>query len=381
MSTPTIRIGVLLGLVLALTLYPAAPARAAFPSRGALLSDCDGPLRELVIQYVPEAGPVVETVYRQFLPHLSQAVVVRVVCPDREAFDDLVSRVGPVACRLDPVLVGHTMTGWSRDRWLAFGRDGASHALIASPDEEAGHALWAARAGDARIGDDLARALPHARSWRSKLVFDGGDFVADGETVFVSPRVAQRNIGRTMASEADLRLYLSRLLRRDVVLLPEAPDHHAGMYLMLLGEKRALVGDPSLAQGLADPEALPFPIDRRPDTQARFDAVAAACRNAGYVVTRVPVVPGRDGRTYVTYLNVIIDQSVGGQRTVYMPVFRGAEALDETAASTWQAMGFRVRRVDCTNTYRQGGSLRCLVNVLARGGASERATPHDIRSS
>ena len=73
-------------------------------------------------------------------------------------------------------------------------------------------------------------------SHRSPLIFDGGDFVADAETVFVTPRVARRNVGVTMSS------------------------------------------------------------------------------------------------------------------------------LGDAAASAWEELGFEVRRVDCTNTYKHFGSLRCLVN-------------------
>ena len=105
--------------------------------------------------------------------------------------------------------------------------------------------------------------------------------------------------------------------------------------------------------------------DTSAETQRRFDAVARTCREAGYSVLRMPVVPAADGRTYWTYLNVVIDRR-GAERIVYMPVYRGAEALNREAAGRWRAAGFRVRPVDCTATFRHGGSLRCLVNVLAR---------------
>ena len=79
----------------------------------------------------------------------------------------------------------------------------------------------------------------------------------------------------------------------------------------------------------------------------------------------MPVVPDRDGRTYLTYLNVILDDRAG-KRVVYMPAYEGADELNAAAASAWEKLGFEVRRVDCTNTYKHFGSLRCLVNVLRR---------------
>ena len=39
----------------------------------------------------------------------------------------------------------------------------------------------------------------------------------------------------------------------------------------------------------------------------------------------------------------------------------------KAAAAVWRSAGWQVRRVDCTASYVHFGSLRCLVNVLARG--------------
>ena len=73
------------------------------------------------------------------------------------------------------------------------------------------------------------------------------------------------------------------------------------------------------------------------------------------------MVPGRDGRTYLTYVNVIVDHS-GETRTVYMPTFEGAEVLNRAAAEVWEELGFEVRPVDCTDCSGHYGSLRCLVS-------------------
>jgi N-dimethylarginine dimethylaminohydrolase len=347
-----IAIGLVLGLAGAPALFRGAP-----PRDGPLLPDSDGALEEIVIQYVPEAADIVTTAYREFLGALPAPVTVRVVCPDREAFEDLGRRVGAVACRLEPVLAHHPMTTWARDRWLPLSLREGEEVLLLCPAVEAGAEVWPTRAGDRRIAEDLASALPGVRARRSGLVFDGGDFVADEETVFVSPRVVRRNPGLT---SAELHRRLSRMLARKVVLLGGAPDHHAGMYLMTAGRRRALVGDPSLARGIVGDRA-PLDPDWSAATQAAFDAVAETVAGAGYRVVRVPVVPGRDGRTWLTGLNVILDG-----RTVYLPVFRGAERFNRATADVWRHLGFDVRPVDCTATYRHFGSLRCLVNVLRR---------------
>lgn len=370
-----VRLGALVG-VLAATVFVIADGRHAplaverrTPAHGPILSDCDGAIRELVIQYVPEAAGIVETTYRQFLRALPADVTVIVVCPDDDAFDDLRSRVGRVSCRLVAVRTGHAMTCWSRDRWLAMTPAWAGGpAVVISPLAENAATIWPQRAGDSRIGDALGAALPESViSDRSPLIFDGGDFVADAETVFVTPRVARRNVGVTLSSLDELRRALARIMKRRVVLLSDAPRHHAGMFMMLAGGRTAVVGDPSLARTLltaGEQRPITDP-DFSEETQRQFDAVAGSCAAAGYRVVRVPVVPGRDGRTYLTYLNVILDDRAR-KRVVYMPVYEGADELNNAAASAWEKLGFEVRRVDCTNTYKHFGSLRCLVNVLRR---------------
>ena len=143
--------------------------------------------------------------------------------------------------------------------------------------------------------------------------------------------------------------------------------------MMTVGDRTVLVGDPAAARGILDasPEATatglcaPQGPDFSDDMQRRFDAVAQQCRQAGYRVVRIPVVPGRDARTYVTYVNVVIDRRDAGA-VVYMPVFDGCESLNRAAQEVWQQLGYTVRSVDCTKCSLHFGSLRCLVNVVRR---------------
>jgi len=210
---------------------------------------------------------------------------------------------------------------------------------------------------------------------RSNLYFDGGDFLADAESVFIVPRVLQRNIQHTVRNREEFLRILSAELKRRVILLEESPDHHAGMFMMSAGNRRMLVGDPSLGRKFADASAsqgapkvyanLPGGADFTPETQRLFDAVVAQCTAVGYHVTRIPVVPARDGRTYLTYCNALIDQQ-DARRIVYLPCYRGVEPMNAAARAVWEKLGYTVRPVDCTSTYRHFGCLHCLVNVLQR---------------
>jgi len=368
-------LGVLLGLTVSaivLAVVDLRPEPAGSPAT--VLSDCDGAIREIVIHYVTEAGDVVGRPYREFLRQLPSEVVVDVVCPDRAAFDDLVARVGPTDCRLEAVVVGHPITPWSRDRWLALAPDAGQPTTLLCPRREKSEEIWPERAGDARVGHDLAGLLGRrVATRRSSLLFDGGDFVADEHRVFVTPDVLLRNLQQTVQTREDLRIRLEHALNRSVVLLDDAPPYHAGMFMMAAGERTVLVGDPAAAKeilsksGQVDGSDLcpPSGTDFSAETIARFDAVAAQCRKAGYRVVRIPVVPGRDGRTYLTYVNVIIDRR-DGNRIVYMPVYDAVDELNRAAAAVWASVGYEVRKVNCTACYRHYGSLRCLVNVVSR---------------
>jgi len=373
--------GVIIGLVVggAILGLTDSPERRPVAS-GPILSECDGHLRELVLQYEPSAKGIVAPVYREFLGALASDVGVHIVCPDRPAFDDFVAAVGPVKCRVSPIFAGHPITTWSRDRWVALAPAMAGGATtLWSPRGEAGDEIWPARAGDERVGQDIAAALaPAVLARRSGLFFDGGDFLADGDTVFVMPRVLQRNLQQTAGSREEFLGILSRELKRRVILLDEAPDHHAGMFMASVGGKTMLVADPSLAWGLVfadmprdslaatnDFMGLPGGPDFTSQTQHLFDAVAAQCEAAGYRVVRIPVVPARDGRTYLTYVNVLMDQQ-GGRRLVYLPCYRGVEPLNAAARKVWEGLGYEIHPVDCTSAYQHFGCLHCLVNVLHR---------------
>lgn len=361
--------GVAIGLVLAMTLlrFVAPPTHPRESVSGDPTPDAGGALKMLVIHYVRDAD-FASSVQASFLPQLPADVTVAVVTPDVESFEQLKSRVGPTACRLQPIVVGHPITPWSRDRWLSL-KGTSGHTLLA-PRGEAAEDSWPERKGDRRSASDVASGLPGFVARRSDLYFDGGDFVCDDQTVFVTPAVLIRNLHRTVESKEHLQRSLESLMPgRRIVLLDAAPPHHAGMFMMPAGARTVVVGDPSLAKPLLSDDLarnlLPNGADFSPETQALFDAVARQVEAAGYRVVRVPTAAAPDGRTYLTYLNAILDER-DGQRIVYLPQYDGVEALNSAARKVWSDLDYDVRVVDCTPAYRLGGCLRCLVNVASR---------------
>jgi hypothetical protein len=371
-------LGILIGCALSAGLLALPGSEAgnslAVPRRMQLNEDCEGSLDQLVIHYTVEAEEIVIPVYRAFLAQLSGDVTVFVLCPDEHAFDHFVTHLGRVPCRLVPVVVDHAITCWSRDRWLSLSSvaDRFRNTLL-HPQGEMGAEVWPGRAGDQQVADDLTTRYDRISAVRSNLYFDGGDFVADSDTVFATPAVLQRNLHRTVDSQDALREQLESQLGRNVVLLKDAPDHHAGMFMMPVGDRTMLVGDPvqgkRLWDEMNDAERRRIGLPGQPDfseaTVHQFEAVAGSCREAGYRVAPMPTVVSDDGRTYLTYVNAILDHR-RDERIVYLPVYSGADLLNAQAARVWADLGYEVQPVDCTSCYRHFGTLRCLVNVIHR---------------
>ena len=112
---------------------------------------------------------------------------------------------------------------------------------LLSPKGEMGADTWPPRAGDMRIGEDLARAFPaefHAR--RSDLFFDGGDFLADGPLVFATRALVERNLQHTVTTREHLTQAIAHDLGLTPILLDDGPLHHAGMFMMAAGELVAI---------------------------------------------------------------------------------------------------------------------------------------------
>ena len=370
-------LGIVVGLLLAAavisTSRPAPPGVGAYAGR--ILSECDGAIRSIVIQYCAGAEFTHET-YRQFLRALPSDVSVYVLCPSSQEYDVLQETVSPVQARLIPIVVAHPITCWSRDRWIVL-KNQRKGSLLLCPQAEEAAAVWPLRQGDQRVAFDLAdylrSAAPHAnvRAVRAEIDFDGGDFLADGENVFVTPAVARRNLGRAVSDLESLRRILHDRLGGKIVLLDDAPDHHAGMFMASAGGRTMLVGDLRLGREMertispALLEELPGGPDFSETTQRRFDRVAEQAATLGYRVIRIPTLCSADAKTYLTYVNGIIDHRTG-QKRVYMPIYQGAEAMNAAAERVWRQIGYDVTPIDCTGVFPHFGTLHCLVNLLER---------------
>jgi hypothetical protein len=323
------------------------------------------------MQYT-SGSTIVWPVYRQFLGYQPAGVTVYMVCPGQQDFSEIQGQIGQLQCKIIPIFTGHPITTWARDRWvqLAPASPGGAITLLA-PKGELQQENWPQRAGDSHVAEDIAGFLaPSVRADRSSLYFDGGDLLADEKFVFVTPAVLRRNLQHTVADRQELIDRLQNDLHRPVILMDDAPDHHAGMYMMAIGTGRMLVGDPSLAAPLLDATdptltAMTGGPDFTPQAQKRFDAVAKLATDHSCQVTRIPIIPGQNGKQYLTYVNVIMDIR-DGRSIVFMPTYRDQPKLNAAAQGVWESLGYQVYPIDCTTLWPQGGTLHCLVNVLER---------------
>jgi Porphyromonas-type peptidyl-arginine deiminase len=330
--------------------------------------DGSAPLRRIAIHYAPAADRVAFAVWRQLFAVLPPSVEVEVEVAAAPDFDRLVGKLGAAGVahldRLHPVVVGTTITTWSRDRYAALADDRGGGAILAPPRTEA---VFASRAGDARSPYAISQALYHRDPQVADIVFEGGDLAATPRWIFVDANLVARNVGRGAADRASIEAELHRRFGQQLVWLGDAvgdvPRHHIMMYAVPLDDQTVAVGDVRAGVALLGESRL---VLEDVAVQARrFDHAAELLAARGFRIVRVPALVLAGGGSFVTYTNALFDRRADGTRVVYLPTY-ALPALDAAARTFYEAQGFEVRPIDVSSIYHLNGSLGCLVNVLAR---------------
>jgi hypothetical protein len=382
-------VGAALGIVLGLSVLVArarpevhAPRAQPTPMAGRFVADDVGPLREVVMHYVPELEPAFAPSYRDFLATLPEAtrIVFVVRRAGRPALEAFLGRIDAsrVLARARVVEIDAPLGIWSKDRALVLSpeRTETRQILLIPPRPRVGEV---SRPGDWYIVPALAAALPESFEVRSlPVAFDAGDFAISGGRVLVDVNLFARNRSRGFRSPAELRDALGPLLGRDVVMLGtevgDVPRHHMSMYMAPLGDGTVLVGDPEAGArivgrdyvpGEVSPETgAPLRADFSPETVRRFERAARDLAAAGFRIVRIPTVPF-DDKTYFAYTNGVYETREG-RRTAWVPSF-DVPALDAAAREVYEGLGFHVAPVSVRAIYTQHGTIGCMVNVVARG--------------
>ncbi|HEX2691467.1 MAG TPA: agmatine deiminase family protein [Kofleriaceae bacterium] len=362
--------GVAGGLVASLLiLWVAGFARGSTATHPRLVAeDGSAPLRRIAIHYAPAADRVALGVWNQLFAVLPARVEVEVEVAEAPDFDRLLVKLHEAGVahldRFHPVVVGKTITTWSRDRYAALVNDHGEGSILAPPRIET---PFASRAGDAHSPYAISQALYHRDPGVADIVFEGGDLAATPRWIFADANLVARNVGRGAADRASIESELHRRFSQELVWLGDAvgdvPRHHIMMYAVPLDDQTVAVGDVRAGTQLAGETRLP--LDDVALQAPRFDRAAALLAAHGFQVVRVPALVLEGGGSFVTYTNALFDRRADGRRVVYMPTY-ALPALDQAAQRFYEAQGFEVHPIDVSPIYRLNGSLGCLVNVIAR---------------
>lgn len=388
----------------------------ALPGTQRLLPDVGPPIERVVVavnsarRSALRNAPLVAGIVNG-LPARTKVIIL---ANDPEAFVVL-SNPWPERIRFVTLPYANPLTIWTQDPFLVLQDEDGVVTLLAS--REFGRA-------DDRL---MAAALAEEAGYRirtSELHFEGGNIVADRESVFIGANTIRHNAAELEISELEVAVQFEQELGRRVVVIGPVPQPvaHIDMVLTPIGSGEVVLADPAegariVAAALAaDPASVaeferncetrffgdpaitelagkdrrtisPPQLDGRAAEMAQvsrsiapvFDGIAAALVRYGYRVHRVPFLFGgpestgvaagedsmRAGFPMLTYNNVLLEEE-DGRRTVYLPRY-GWQAMDDAARAAWEALGFATRQIDGLETSAMyGGALRCAVKVLER---------------
>lgn len=319
-----------------------------------VLSECDGSIKTLAIQFTRESAGRLWPTIQAFLRQTDPSIEVIAVCGNQEdeaAFLKLRKQIPQR--HVETVVVGAEITGWSKDRFLVAGRN------LLTP--RAAPSVLAGRSNDARVAPAIALRFPgRFRAVDTRLDFDAGDVVCSRSFAFYSRELEGKNPGIK-----DLRGALAETTGKKPVFITGAPGHHVGTFAAPIDDGTLIVGDPDLGKGLwtdGGTRALGVPDWSEAATQPFRNAITAL-GSSGFRVLRVPTAY-LGPKVYLTYTNAVIDNR-GGRRIAFMPEY-GVTELDDASARVYREAGFEVRSVPVRGVFRLCGTIGCLVNVLER---------------
>ena len=343
--------------------------------RAGVLPDSEGAIAEILLQYDVSETDEIAPVYNDLFDQLPSGVDICVVSACDESTSEFLSRWGEALEHrghdVTVVEIDRPISVWARDRHIArcdalSFETGTSFVPVDAGwysdckiNELESHRAMAAT----RLVPDL---MPHA------IHLEGGNVIGNGRHVFIGANVFDEN----ESSPDSLLSLLTDIAGRPVVVIGddrgEVPWGHVDMYLTPIDDQTILVastwsGRAALLEESASGAPPLFELNEQIEPAGVIgpclDQIAARLESEGYIVHRLPGLLGVD-EWMVTYNNVLIDHR-GDDRRVFMPVY-GISALDARARETYERLGFEVCPVDVSQVFRNGGAVRCIVNVTRR---------------
>lgn len=350
----------MLGLVLALAILAWQGAHTQ-PEAWRVLPENSGAITAVAFQFTYASSSTSCEAIQAFLKAINTSATIYVICGNTEdaALFDSTAKSWRLAnpSRIRTVVVGSSITGWCKDRFLVAG---GSPARLLCPMPSLYETE--SRAGDSNVAPALARDdSAQFQVVDLPLRFDSGDIVTTQSRVIVSDNLFEKN-----NRDTHFQARLEAMFGKKVVWLHGVPPHHIGMFAAPLDDRTVLVGDPALMKPMWS-TTLDNTLGRAyfsPEVEALFANAQAQLRAAGFRVVKIPTAYLAP-QVYITYTNGVFEVR-GGKKIVYMPSY-GEPALDSSAAATYAAEGWTVKPIPVRKLYNLRGTIGCLINVVGRG--------------
>lgn len=360
-------------------------------------ADFEGAIEQVVLQANEGQLDDVIPAYRDLMRTLALDVSVTVVCDTDETVNRLRNRLKHLTgFRVRPVTllsVNREITVWARDRMIA-ARTGPEVTLLV-PE------VWAT--GETERQND-AEAIPEAVQQAATppvtvrtfpLGIEGGNLLASRTHLLVGRNAVHENVHPTLMTPEHVVEALRAAFGKPVIVVGETfednlPAEHLDMYMTVVADDTVIVGRRVVlaARNPSPRTARPLLVsgdgnDQAAETEEEAetakdpdpcDLVAAEMAGRGFRVLRIPIHPDPGGEHFVTFNNALLEERAG-RRIAYVPRY-GMPDLEHEARLVYARAGYEVRFVDVRRIYALEGAVRCLANVLKRGGEGPASGSH-----
>ncbi|MCK6460191.1 MAG: agmatine deiminase family protein, partial [Planctomycetes bacterium] len=305
------------------------------------------------------------------LPKRTRILVGVTTADDARRFREEIGNADAPDPRVRFVEAGDWVSGWARDRYVFFAKDGKECLFLPRRD-----AVAPRRLGDLAIAKELRRIEPELEVIEGDLDLEGGNLLFTPDEVIAGPAAVSFNVAEG-AAEADVRTRIEDVFGRRLVIAAAADSplarEHVDMYLAVAGPGTLLLGDPRAAlealEAGEDVRAFGrFPREKQLALAEAYDGVKERLEAEGFKVSRIPILHAEDN-VILTWTNAVVETRAG-KRRVYMPCY-GLKRLDALGQEAWRALGWEPVPITADALIVLGGGVRCVTNTRRDSAAPE----------
>jgi Porphyromonas-type peptidyl-arginine deiminase len=359
----------------AIVLAAIAAATAAAPAPG----DDEGLVSTWVLHFDGEMRVACLPTYRDLLrelPKRARILVGVTSSEDARKFREEIGEGKPDP-RVRFVEAGDWVSGWARDRYVFFAKDGKECLFLPRRDGVAPKRL-----GDLAIAKELKRIQPDLEVIEGDIDLEGGNLLFTADEVIAGPAAVSLNVAEG-AVEKDVRSRIEDVFGRRLVVAADGDSplarEHVDMYLAVAGPRTLLLGDPRPAlEALDAGEDVRafgrFPREKQVALVAAYDRVEERLKEEGFEVFRLPILHAEDG-VILTWTNAVAETRAK-ERRVYLPCY-GLKRLDAMAQAGWKALGWEPVPITADAVIVLGGGVRCVTNTRRDADAPDEEPAAD----